>query len=67
MDFCTILEGGGVSGDTSRSEPWLLPGEQGIDPDVGGHYGDQWKQEDLAVVDSVVDVGPVDWPQVRRS
>ena len=44
----------------------LSPGEQGVDPDVGGHYRDQGKQEDLAVVDGVVDVRPVDRPQLGR-
>ena len=34
----------------------VAPGQEGVDPDVGGHDDHQGEEEDLAVVGGVVDV-----------
>ena len=36
-----------------------IPGEENIDPSVGGNDDDEGQEEDLAVVQRVVDVRPV--------
>ena len=38
------------------------PGQDCVDPDVGGHDDDEGEEEDLTVVGGVVDVRPVDRP-----
>ena len=37
----------------------MLPGEERVDPGVGGDDDDEGEEEDLAVVSRVVDVIPV--------
>ena len=38
-----------------------VPGEENVDPGVGGDDDDEGQEEDLAVVQRVVDVRPVVW------
>ena len=37
----------------------MPPGEEHIDPDVGGDDDEEWEEKDFAVVGRVVDVRPV--------
>ena len=37
----------------------MIPGQENIDPGVSGDDDDERQEEDLAVVERVVDVGPV--------
>ena len=37
----------------------MIPGEENVDPCVGCNDDDEGQEEDLAVVERVVDVGPV--------
>ena len=52
---------------TLLSEQWptpleldqMIPGQEDIDPGVGGNNDDEREEEDIAVVEGVVDVRPV--------
>ena len=43
----------------------MIPGEENIDPGVGGDDDDERDEEDLAVVQRVVDVRPVVRPEKK--
>ena len=37
----------------------MIPGQEDIDPGVGGNNDDEREEEDIAVVERVVDIRPV--------